>query len=82
MNRQFIARDRVWGFDSSPEHNMETIDVMTDLDKATLLEMLKDSVQRIENDPHDRMEDASWGYEEGILISGNEAKYIVSVLEA
>ena len=47
----------------------------------TLLEYLKDRVAYIKKSG-DSMEEASFGYEEGILITGNDALMIMEAISA
>jgi TPP-dependent indolepyruvate ferredoxin oxidoreductase alpha subunit len=46
----------------------------------TLLERLKNSVAFMEKEKED-MDEVSWQYQDGIILSGNEAKYIIEKLE-
>ena len=45
-----------------------------------LLERLKSSVAFMEQEKED-MDEVSWQYQDGIILSGNEAKYIIEKLE-
>jgi hypothetical protein len=46
-----------------------------------LIDYLKDEIEKLKE--YDTSMDAkSWGYEEGILITGNEAKLIINEWEA
>lgn len=49
--------------------------------KATLIQDLKRRIVEIQRYGGGDMESKSWGMEEGVLISGNDAVYIINQLE-
>ena len=62
---------------------MKTATVRIESDKRTndlLIKKLSDDVKLIKKYKKD-MDQASWGYEEGVLISGNDALYLIQVLK-
>ena len=46
--------------------------------KKEVIYNLKDQLNSIKEEDMDK---ASWGYEEGVLLTGNEAKAILDILE-
>ena len=49
--------------------------------KKELIEIIKNLEEQLKDIKKENMDDASWAYEEGILLSGREAKKIVVVLK-
>lgn len=45
-----------------------------------LLQRLKDSVKSLK-DHNEDMDEASWGYEIGVLLTGNDALLIIAAIE-
>lgn len=50
------------------------------INKKELIESLEEHINHIKDYDGD-MDAASWGYQEGILISGNEAKLFLKLLK-
>jgi hypothetical protein len=49
---------------------------------SQIIKKLKDSVKEIKKYPSQNMQEASWGYEQGVLISGDDAQAIIEAFEA